>query len=74
MVRVNNGFARTLLDVDLKFNPRLKKNMLGSFEKYKKETKEFLMRLKLKNKYLQDEPEDQNDEVRILNTELAKGQ
>ena len=32
------------------------------------------MRLKLKNKYLQDEPEDQNDEVRILNTELAKGQ
>ena len=59
MLRVNNAFACTLLDVDLKFNPRLKKKSLGSFEKYKKETETLLMRLKLKNKYLQDEMEDQ---------------
>ena len=72
MLRVNNTFARTLLDVDLKFNPRLKKKILGSFEKYKKETETLLMRLKLKNKDLQDELEDQNDEVRRLTIELAK--
>ena len=32
------------------------------------------MRLKLKNKDLQDELEDQNDEVRRLRTELEKEQ
>ena len=74
MLRVKNAFACTLLDVDLKFNPRLKKKILGSFEKYKKETETLLMRLKLKNKDLQDELEDQNDEVRRLKTELAKEQ
>ena len=72
LLRVNNAFARTLLNVDLKFNPRLKQKILGSFEKYKKETETLLMRLKLKNKDLQDELEDQNDEVRRLKTELAK--
>ena len=40
--------------VDLRFNPRLKNKILRSFEKYKEETKALLMKLKLKNKDLQD--------------------
>ena len=60
-LKVNNAFACTLLDVDLKFNPRLKNMILGSFEKYKKEIDTFLMRLKLMRKDSQDEVEDKHD-------------
>ena len=63
LLKANNAFSCTLLDVDLKFNPRHKNTILGSFEKYKKEIDTFLMRLKLKRKDLQDEVEDKNDKL-----------
>ena len=48
--------------------------MLRSFEKYKEETKALLMKLKLKNKDLQDKLQDQNDEIKELKIGLAKEQ
>ena len=45
LLKENNAFTSTLLDIDLRFNPRLKNKMLRSFEKYKEETKSLLMKL-----------------------------
>ena len=73
-MKANNAFTYTLLDVDLKYHPRLKKKILRSFERYKEETKALLMCMKSKNKDLQDELEDQNLEVERLKIKLAKEQ
>ena len=70
-MKANNEFTSTLLDIDLKFNPRLKKKILRSFEKYKEKTKALFMRMKLKNKVLEDELEDQNNEIGRLKSNLA---
>ena len=72
LLKANNAFTSTLIDIDLRSNPRLKNKMLRSFEKYKEETKALLMKLKLKNKYLQVKLQDQNDEIKELKIGLAK--
>ena len=69
LLKANNAFTSTLLDIDLRLNRKLKKKILRLFEKYK-ETKALLMKLKLKNKDLQD----QNDEIKELKIALAKEQ
>ena len=71
-LKANNAFTSTLLDIDLRFNPRLKNKISRSFEKYKEETKALLMKLKLKNKDLQNKLQDQNDEIKELKIGLAK--
>ena len=48
LLKANNAFTSTFLDIDLKFNPRLKKKILRSFEKYKEKTKAWFMRMKRK--------------------------
>ena len=73
-MKANNAFTSTLLDIDLKFNPRLKKKILRLFEKYKQNTKSFFMRMKLKNKGLEDELEDQNNEIGRLKSNLSREQ
>ena len=73
-MKANNAFASTLLDIDIKFNPRLKKKILRSFEKYKEKTKALFMRMKLKNKGLEDELEDQNNEIGRLKSNLEREQ
>ena len=70
LLKANNAFTSTQTDIELRSNPRLKNKMLRSFEKYKEETKALLMKLKLKNKDLQD----QNDEIKELKIGLAKEQ
>ena len=70
----NYAFTITLLYIDLKFNPRLKKKILRSFEKYKENTKALFMRMKLKNKGLEDELEDQNNETGRLKSKLEREQ
>ena len=74
LLKANNAFTCTLLDIGLKFNLRLKRNILGPFEKYKEETKDFLLRVKLKKKYLEYDLEDQNNKIERLNLELARQQ
>ena len=74
LLKANNALTSTLTDIDLRSNPRLKNKMLRSFEKYKEETKALLMKLKLKNKYLQVKLQDQNDEIKELKIGLAKEQ
>ena len=73
-MKANNAFTSILLDIDLKFNPRLKKKILRSIEKYKEETKALFMRMKLKNKGLEFELEDQNNEIGRLKSNLAREQ
>ena len=73
-MKANNAFTSTLLDIDLKFNPRLKKKILRSFEKYKEKTKALFMRMQIKNKGLEDELEDQNNEIGRLKYNLAREQ
>ena len=70
LLKANNALTSTLIDIDLRSNPRLKNKMMRSFEKYKEETKALLMKLKLKNKDLQD----QNDEIKELKIGLANEQ
>ena len=62
----------TFLDIDLKLNPRIKKEILRSFEKYKENTNTLFMRMKPKNKGLEDEIEDQNNEIGIWKSNLER--
>ena len=54
LLKANNALTSTLANIDLRFNLRIKNKILRSFEKYKEETPTLLMKLKLKNKDLQD--------------------
>ena len=72
LLKSNNALTRSLTDIDLRSNPRLKNKMMRSFEKYKEEKKYLLMKLKLKKKDLQGKLQDQNDEIKELNIGLAK--
>ena len=58
------------MDIDLKYNLRLKKNILGSFEKYHESSVDLLKKLGFKKKSLQDDIEDKNDEVERLNINI----
>ena len=73
-LKANNAFTSTLLDIDLRFNPRLKNKILRSFEKYKEETKPFLMKLKLKKKDLKGKLQYQSDEIKEMKIGLEKEQ
>ena len=72
LLKANDALTCMLLDIDLKFNPRLKKKILRSFESYKEETKSLFMKMKFKNKNLEDELENQNNEIGRLKSELAR--
>ena len=74
MWKDNDALTCTLFDIDLKLNLRLKKNILRSFESYKEETKSLFMKMKFKNKNLEDELENQNNEIGRLKSELAREQ
>ena len=74
LLKANNAFTSTLLDINLKFNPRLEKKILRSFEKYKENAKALFMRIKLKNKGLEYELEYQNNEIGILKSNLSREQ
>ena len=74
LLKANDALTCMLLDIDLKFYLRLKKKILRSFESYKEETKPLFMRMKFKNKNLEDELENQNNEIGRLKSELAREQ
>ena len=58
------------MDIDLKYNLRIKKKILGSFEKYQKKTMDLLKKLNHKKTSLQDELEDKEYEIERLSTKL----
>ena len=74
LLKANNALTSTLTEIDLRSNPRLKNKMMRSFEKYKEDTKSFLLKLQLKNKDLQVKLQDQNDDIKELNIGLEKEQ
>ena len=58
--------ACLLMDIDLKYNLRLKRNIFGSFEKYHQKSMDLLKTFNHKKTSLQEELEDKEDEVEIL--------
>ena len=58
------------MDIDLKYNLRLNRKILRSFENYQKKTKDLLKKLNHKRTSLQVELEDKEDESERLNTKL----
>ena len=45
LLKANDALTCTLLDIDIKFNLRIRKNILKSFESYKEEIKALFMRM-----------------------------
>ena len=62
--------AHLLADIDLRYNLRLKRNILGSFEKYHESSVDLLKKLGFKKKSLQYDIEEKNDEVERLNINI----
>ena len=58
------------MDIDLKYNLRLKKKILGSFEKYHENSMDLLKKLNLIKESLHVELEDKNDEIERLKINL----
>jgi len=55
-----------LADIDLRYNLRLKRKILGSFEKYHEKSVDLLKKLSLKKTSLQVELEDKDNEIKRL--------
>ena len=66
--------AQLLMDIDLKYNLRLKRKILGSLKKYHKNSTNLLKKLNHKKTHLQDELEDKVYEIERLNTKLISQQ
>ena len=57
--------AQLLMDIDLKYNLRLKRNLMWSFENYQQKTMDMLKKLSHERTSLQVQLEDKEDEMII---------
>ena len=62
--------AHLVEDIDLRYNLRIKRNILGSFDKYHEKFMGFFKKLSHKKTSLQYDLKDKEDEFEIIKTEL----